>query len=34
MQVSYHLRPMAHGLMLPTKDDRNFIPRLPLKDMY
>jgi len=33
-QVNYHLCPRAHGVTLPTKDDRNVIPRLLYKDMY
>ena len=27
-QLSYNLRPRPHGLILPNKDDRNFISRL------
>src|SRR6218665_3918031 len=31
---NYNLRPRAHQFMLPLKDDRNFIPRLLLRDIY
>ena len=30
----YHLRPRVHGFQLPTKDDRNVIPRLLYKGIY
>ena len=33
-RVSYNLRPRVHGVQLPNKDDRNFIPRLLYKDIY
>src|SRR6218665_226924 len=32
--TNYNLRPRAHEFKLPLKDDRNFVPRLPFKDMY
>ena len=30
----YNLRPRVHEFQLPTKDNRNFIPRLLYKDIY
>lgn len=32
-QLSYNLRSPAHGLTLPSKDERNFIPWLLHKDI-
>src|SRR6218665_1623102 len=32
-QLSYNLRPLPHGFLLPSKDDRNFLSRLLYKDM-
>jgi hypothetical protein len=31
VQLSYKLRPRSHPFMLPTKDDRNYIPRILYK---
>src|SRR6218665_1609290 len=31
---NYNLRPRAHELTLPLKDDRNFIPRLLFRDIH
>ena len=33
-QLSYNLRPLSHGFLLPSKDDRNFIYWLLYKDTY